>query len=140
MGSFFRDHTSRSIKELISLKGKCSVVTGGASGIGAGIVKRLAEAGSSVVVADLDLEQAEKTSKEVSEITGVKVIAIKADVSDSLSLAELAETCKGNFGSLEIWVNNAGIFPTTGPAIEAKDSFVDKMLEVNVRGTFAGDF
>ena len=70
MGSFFRDHTSRSIKELISLKGKCSVVTGGASGIGAGIVKRLAEAGSSVVVADLDLEQAEKTSKEVSEITG----------------------------------------------------------------------
>ncbi len=138
MGSFFRDHTSRSIKELISLKGKCSVVTGGASGIGAGIVKRLAEAGSSVIVADLDLEQAEKTSKEVSEITGVKVIAIKADVSDSLSLAEVAETCKGNFGSLEIWVNNAGIFPTTGPAIEAKDSFVDKMLEVNVRGTFAG--
>ena len=41
-------------------------------------------------------------------------------------------------GGLEIWVNNAAIFPATGPAIEATDEFIDRMLTVNVRGTFAG--
>ena len=62
MGSFFRDHTSRSIKSLFPLR-KMLCCHRSASGIGAGIIKRLAEAGSSVVVADLDLEQAEKTYK-----------------------------------------------------------------------------
>jgi NAD(P)-dependent dehydrogenase (short-subunit alcohol dehydrogenase family) len=138
MNNHFRDHTSRSIEELLSLKGKSSVVTGGASGIGEGIVRRLAEAGSSVIIADIDLKKATNTSNEIAETTGAKVIAHEVDVTDSSSLAEAAEACLENFGSLEIWVNNAGIFPTTGPAVEAEDSFVDEMLEVNVRGTFAG--
>ena len=138
MDNHFIDHSSRPIEELLSLKGKSSVVTGGASGIGEGIVKRLAEAGSSIIVADIDLKKAENTSKKIADSTGAKVIAVEVDVSNSKSLAETAEACLENFGSLEIWVNNAGIFPTTGPAIEAKDSFVDEMFEVNVRGTFAG--
>ena len=138
MDNYFIDHSFRPIEELLSLKGKSSVVTGGASGIGEGIVKRLAEAGSSVIVADIDLKKAENTSKKIADSTGSKVIAAEIDVSDSKSLAETAEACLENFGSLEVWVNNAGIFPTTGPAVEAEDSFVDEMLEVNVRGTFAG--
>ena len=138
MDKYFRDHSFRPVEELLSLKSKSSVVTGGASGIGEGIVKRLAEAGSSVIVADIDLKKAENTSKKIADSTGSKVIAAEVDVSDSKSLAETAETCLENFGSLEIWVNNAGIFPTTGPAVEAEDSFVDEMLKVNVRGTFAG--
>ena len=138
MDNHFIDHSSRSIEELLSLKGKSSVVTGGASGIGEGIVKRLAEAGSSIIVADIDLKKAENTSKKIADSTEAKVIAVEVDVSNSKSLAETAEACLENFGSLEIWVNNAGIFPTTGPAIEAEDSFVDEMFEVNVRGTFAG--
>ncbi len=138
MDNYFIDHSSQPIEELLSLKGKSSVVTGGASGIGEGIVKRLAEAGSSIIVADIDLKKAENTSKRIADSTGSKVIAAEVDVSDSKSLAETAEACLENFGSLEIWVNNAGIFPTTGPAVEAEDSFVDEMLEVNVRGTFAG--
>ncbi len=64
MDNHFTDHSSRPIEELFSLKGKSSVVTGGASGIGEGIVKRLAEVGSSVIVADIDLEKAESTSKK----------------------------------------------------------------------------
>ncbi len=138
MDNYFTDHSFRPIEELLSLKGKSSVVTGGAGGIGEGIVKRLAEAGSSVIVADIDLKKAENTSKKIADSTGSKVIAAEVDVSDSKSLAKTAEACLENFGSLEIWVNNAGIFPTTGPAVEAEDSFVDEMLEVNVRGTFAG--
>ena len=138
MDNYFIDHSSQPIEELLSLKGKSSVVTGGASGIGEGIVKRLAEAGSSIIVADIDLKKAENTSKKIADDTAAKLIAIEVDDSNSKCLAETAEACLENFGSLEIWVNNAGIFPTTGPAIEAEDSFVDEMLEVNVRGTFAG--
>ncbi len=41
------------------------------------------------------------------------------------------------FGSLDAWVNNVGIFPTTGPAIDATDDSIDTILRVNVRGTFA---
>ena len=138
MENYFNDHTSRSIEELLSLKGKGSVVTGGADGIGAGIVRRLAEAGSSVVVADIDIKKAEKISSEVAASTGSKVIACEVDVTDSGSLSRAAEICFENFGSLEIWVNNAGIFPATGKLSEVDDSFIDEMLEVNVRGTFAG--
>jgi len=138
MENYFNDHTSRSIEELLSLKGKGSVVTGGADGIGAGIVRRLAEAGSSVVVADIDIKKAEKISTEVAASTGSKVIACEVDVTDSESLSRAAEICFENFGSLEIWVNNAGIFPATGKLSEVDDSFIDEMLEVNVRGTFAG--
>ena len=138
MNKTFKDHTSRSISELMSLRGKRSVVTGGASGIGEGISRRLAEAGSSVVIADIDFEKAKETSKKISDITGSQVMAHEIDISDSNSLAKVANSCVKNLGGLEIWVNNAGIFPTTGPAIEAKDAFVDKILEVNVRGTFAG--
>ena len=82
MDNHFIDHSSRPIEELLSLKGKSSVVTGGASGIGEGIVKRLAEAGSSIIVADIDLKKAENTSKKVADSTGVKVIAVEVDVSN----------------------------------------------------------
>ena len=75
MINYFEDHTSRSIEQLISLNDKGSVVTGGADGIGAGIVRRLAEAGSSVVVADIDIKKAEKTSSAIAASTGSKVIA-----------------------------------------------------------------
>lgn len=138
MKNYFEDHTSRSIEQLISLSGKGSVVTGGAEGIGSGIVRRLAEAGSSVVIADIDIEKAEKTSGVIAASTGSKVIACEVDVTNSKSLSKAAEICLENFGSLKIWVNNAGIFPTTGRLSEVKDSFIDEVLEVNVRGTFAG--
>ena len=138
MKNYFEDHTSRSIGQLISLKDKGSVVTGGADGIGAGIVRRLAEAGSSVVVADIDIKKAEKTSSTIAASTGSKVIACEVDVTNSESLSKAAEICLENFGGLKIWVNNAGVFPTTGTLSEVEDSFIDEMLEVNARGTFAG--
>ena len=97
MKNYFEDHTSRSIEELISLKGKGSVITGGADGIGAGIVKRFAEAGSSVVVADIDIKKAEETASVIAASTGSKVIACEVDVTDSESLSRAAEICLENF-------------------------------------------
>ena len=128
------DHTERTLIDLLSMAGRSAVVTGGGRGIGAATVRRLAEAGASVVAADLDVAAAEKVAADAPG----NVIAAAVDVADSASLAQLAELAVSEFGRLDVWVNNAGIYPTTGPAIEATDEFIDRMLEVNVRGTFAG--
>ncbi len=132
------DQSARSLADLLSLSGRAAVVTGGASGIGRAIVGRLAEAGADVVVADLDIERAEATASEIAARSGRRVLASATDVSDTASLAAVADRCVAELGGLHIWINNAGIYPTTGPAIEATDEFIDRMLTVNVRGTFAG--
>lgn len=119
------DHTTASLADLFSLAGRTAVVTGGGRGIGAAAVRRLAEAGATVLAADLDAD-------------AVDAIAASVDVTDSASLAALADRAVADHGRLDIWVNNAGIYPTTGPAIDAADDFIDRMLQVNVRGTFLG--
>lgn len=128
------DHTDRTLIELFSLAGRSAVVTGGGRGIGAATVRRLAEAGASVVAADLDVAAVEKVAADAPG----NVTATAVDVADSESLVALADRAVSEFGGLDVWVNNAGIYPTTGPAVEATDEFIDRMLEVNVRGTFAG--
>ena len=70
--------------------------------------------------------------------TGGDVVGCQLDVADTASLAAAADRAVAELGGLEIWVNNAAIFPTTGPAIDADDAFLDRMLQVNVRGTYAG--
>ena len=132
------DHTGTPLVDLLSLAGKRAVVTGGAKGIGAATVRRLAEAGADVVVADLDAVAATSLAEEVATESGRRVVATAADVSDSASLGAAADLAVAELGGLEIWVNNAGIYPTTGPAIDVTDDFIDRMLEINVRGTFAG--
>ena len=131
------DVSDRPVSELLSLVGRRAVVTGGARGIGAQIVRRLAEAGAGVIAGDVDAAAAEALAAELRS-SGGRVIGCALDVADSASLTAAAERAVGELGGLEIWVNNAAIFPTTGPAVDATDEFVDRMLAVNVRGTYAG--
>lgn len=112
-------------------------MTGAGRGLGAQIVRRLAEAGASVLAGDLDAAAAGELARELSG-AGYRVSGCALDVGDTRSLAAAADRAVGDLGGLEIWVNNAAIFPTTGPAIDADDGFVDRMLQVNVRGTYAG--
>jgi NAD(P)-dependent dehydrogenase (short-subunit alcohol dehydrogenase family) len=132
------DHSERPLADLLRLDGRRAVVTGGARGIGAAVVGRLAEAGADVVVADLDLDRAAQLADRVADATGRRVLAERVDVTDSTTLAAAADRAVAELGGLEIWVNNAGIYPTTGPAVDATDDFIDRMLQINVRGTFAG--
>jgi len=66
------------------------------------------------------------------------VLSCGLDIADTASLAAAADLAVAELGGLEIWVNNAGIFPTSGPALDVDDAFLDRMLQLNVRGTFAG--
>jgi NAD(P)-dependent dehydrogenase (short-subunit alcohol dehydrogenase family) len=131
------DVSDRTLAELISLRGRRAVVTGAGRGLGAQIVRRLIEAGAEVVAGDLDGDAARAVARAITEAGG-RAIGCALDVSDTASLAAAADLAVAELGGLEIWVNNAGIFPTTGPAVDVDDAFVDQMLHVNVRGTYAG--
>ena len=132
------DHSGRPLADLYSLAGKRAVVTGGAKGIGAAAATRLAESGAEVVIADLDESGAATLATELSARFGRRTAAVAVDIADTTSIERAADFCVKTLGGLDIWVNNAGIYPTTGPAIDATDGFIDHLLTVNVRGTYAG--
>jgi 3-oxoacyl-[acyl-carrier protein] reductase len=92
------------------LSGKVAIVTGASKGIGAGIAKGLAAAGAAVVVNYASSK--EGADRVVGEITkaGGKAIAVQGDVSKAADVQRLFEATKKAFGSLDVLVNNAGVF------------------------------
>ncbi len=132
------DHSGRPLAELFSLEGRVAVVTGAARGLGAQIVRRLAEAGADVVGGDIDVVGMEATAAEIGASSGRRVIAVNLDVADSAAVVAAADRAVHELGRLDIWVNNAGISYATGPAVDVTDEFIDRMMAVNLRGTFVG--
>jgi 2-deoxy-D-gluconate 3-dehydrogenase len=120
--------------ELLDLRGRTAIVTGGAMGIGRGIVERLAEAGASVVIADLDLEAADSTAKELLG-RGRSVMAMYADVGEQEDVQRLVADTVGWRGRIDVLVNNAGIFPSV-PVLDMDVATFDNVLRVNLRGVF----
>jgi len=120
---------AESITDLIDLSGRRALVTGGGKGIGAAIASRLVEAGAQVSIADLD--------PDAAEFAGwLGATFVQCDITDADQLRNAVEVAAGD-GVLHILVNNAGIFPTTGPLAGATDDFVHRMLDVNVRAQFS---
>ena len=131
------DLTDRSLEELSRLDGRVAVVTGGALGIGRAISRRYAQAGANVVVADIDEEAARTAAQELRAETGAAVHSAFVDVSDTPSVDALAAATVERHGRIDVWVNNAGVYPNTA-VLELSDEAWDHVLDVNVRGTFAG--
>lgn len=91
------------------LENKIAVVTGSAQGFGAGIADYLASEGAAVVIADMNIEGAEKTAALLHEKYSVPAIAVSANVSDEHSVRVMIEKTVLAFGGLDVFVNNAGI-------------------------------
>jgi 2-deoxy-D-gluconate 3-dehydrogenase len=124
----------RPIAELVRLEGKSAIVTGGAQGIGFGISCRLAEAGASVLVADLDQDAAGSAAAELSG-RGWRAEPFAVDVSDEDRVIAMTTACRAAFDSLDILVNNAGIFPNV-PISQMSAADFDRVIAVNLRGLF----
>lgn len=132
------DHSHRPLAELIRLDGRAAVVTGAARGLGAQIVRRLAEAGAVVVAGDIDVAGVTALAAEVSAASGRRVVAVHLDVADPASVVAAADHAVEQLGGIDIWVNNAGISPPTGPATDVEVDFIDRMLAINTRGCYLG--
>jgi len=131
------DLSSRSLAELISLDGRVAVVTGAAKGIGAAVAARLAEAGAHVVLGDVDETGVTTVADELCARYGRKALGVPLDVRDSSSITAIADRAVTDFSRLDIWVNNAGIYPA-GSTLEMSDDVWDRVLDINLRGSFIG--
>lgn len=124
------------IRELFDLHGKVAIVTGGAVGIGLGIVRRLVEAGASVMISDVNLQAAQDAAAKLdSETSGGRVAAVKADVSNASDAKRAIEETARKFGRVDILVNNAGIYPMS-MALQTPESLWSKTIDINLKGTF----
>ena len=125
---------TQTLQQIINLKNKTAIVTGGAMGIGFGIAYRLAEAGANVVIADINEVAANEASKNLQG-KGWKAAAVKTDVSNEEIVAETTAFAVKKYGSVDVLVNNAGIYPTI-PIMELKPSDFDKIISINLRSIF----
>jgi len=125
---------SPSLQTLINLKGKTAIVTGGAVGIGFGIVYRLAEAGANVVIADVNEETGNEAVKKL-ESRGFRPIFVKTDVSLEQDVLAVTKLALETFGSIDILVNNAGIYPVI-PVMQMKPLDFERILAINLKGAF----
>lgn len=122
------------ISQLLDLSSKTAIVTGGAMGIGLGIVERLAEAGANVVMADINEDMGNKSVQELTT-RGWKVSFIKTDVSDQTAVQAAVDFAVATYGGLDILVNNAGIYPNV-PVMQMELSRFEKVLDVNLKSVF----
>ena len=117
------------------LSGKVAVVTGGASGIGRGIVEKLASEGAAVMIADVDAERGEALAAGF----GADACFQQADVAQPDQVDALVSLAVGRFGGLDIMVNNAGISGTMHRSF-LDDDLADfqRIMAVNVLGVMVG--
>ncbi len=112
------------------LEGKTAIVTGGGSGFGAGIVRRFAQDGARVAVADIDLDAARSVSAETESE------AFHVDVSSDDSVAAFSRAFAARFGPPDILVNNAGITHLPAPMDSIAEQEFDRVFAVNCKSVF----
>ncbi len=117
------------------LKGKVAIVTGAGKGIGGGIARVFASEGAKVLVADVDEQWGMKTVNRIIE-TGGEASYIKVDVSKKDDVERMARAAVERYGRIDILCNNAGIFTNMARIEEMTEADWDKILTVNLKGTF----
>ncbi len=118
------------------LAGKVAIVTGGAMGIGRGIVLCMAKEGADVAIADLQVEVAGKVADEVKAL-GRKALVVKTDVTKEADFQALFDRVKKELGKIDILVNNAGVASRPGnPFTNNVEADWDLVWAVNVKSIF----
>lgn len=120
--------------QAFDLTGKVAVVTGAASGIGTGIAEVLAEAGATIVIADQDIEGAQREVVKLTE-AGHSADAVQVCLTDEASIVTACTEIKEKCGAPWILVNNAGV-QDREPLLEATVVEWDRTLNINARGPF----
>jgi NAD(P)-dependent dehydrogenase (short-subunit alcohol dehydrogenase family) len=119
---------------LLSLEGRCAVVTGGSRGIGEAIALRLAEAGASVVATARGREGLEKVEAKVIAMGG-RAAGVQANAGSVEDARRVIDLAMSRFGSVDILVNNAAVFPAL-LSIEMTEALWDEIVDADLKGPF----
>ncbi len=114
------------------LKNKTAIVTGAASGFGAGIARKFIAEGASVVVADINIDAAQAMADEL----GTAAIACGVDVSKAADVQNLSKQAMDAFGRIDILVNNAGVTHTPQPMEDVSEELFDRVFAVNAKSVY----
>jgi NAD(P)-dependent dehydrogenase (short-subunit alcohol dehydrogenase family) len=119
---------------LFDLRDRIAVVTGGGSGLGAGMAIGLAQVGVKVVIADVNAKGADATQAVIESQKGISV-ATTLDVTDRGAVNALADRVERDYGRVDILINSAGV-AFRSPAEEFPEEKLDFILGVNLKGTY----
>jgi 3-oxoacyl-[acyl-carrier protein] reductase len=119
----------------MSLQGKVALVTGASRGIGRAIAERLGRDGAAVVVNYAGRAEQAREVVAAIEKAGGRALAVQADVSKAADVGRLFDATFGQFGRLDVLVNNAGVI-LYKPLADTTEEEFDRLLAVNVKGTF----
>ena len=121
---------------MTALDGKVALVTGGSRGLGREMVLAFAEAGADVVISSRKLAGCEDLAEEVRHKTGRRALAHACHVGQWDALEELVDAAYGEFGKVDVLVNNAGMAPLYESLDTVSEELFDKVLAVNLKGPF----
>ncbi len=114
------------------LKNKVAVITGAASGFGAGMARRFAEEGAKIVVADINARGAEQVASEI----GKAAVWTRMDVSLRSDFEEMTTTAMNAFGRIDIMVNNAGFTHRNGDMLKVDEATFDLITAINMKAIY----
>ena len=114
------------------LQGKIAIVTGGASGFGAGIARKFVAEGARVMIADLNIDMANELAAEL----GDTVQTIQTNVAHDADVAAMVQSTIDAFGQIDILINNAGVTHLPAPMEEVTEDDFDKVFAVNCKSVY----
>jgi NAD(P)-dependent dehydrogenase (short-subunit alcohol dehydrogenase family) len=117
-----------------ALAGKVAIVTGGASGLGRGMVELFVEEGASVAIADVDRDAGEALAAQL----GAAAVFVSTDVSEADQIQGAVDLAVGEFGGLHIMCNNAGVGGSFKPFLDDDFADFDRVMKVNIYGVLVG--
>lgn len=116
------------------LKGKVSIITGAASGIGRATAEKFVSEGAIVAVCDLDMAAVDATVKQLQEMGG-EAVGYRVDVTNKGQIADMVADLKSRYGRIDVLVNNAGIVMDAQLSKMTDEQF-DKVIDINLKGVY----
>ncbi|WP_199873956.1 SDR family oxidoreductase [Streptomyces sp. Root369] len=133
----FSRRTRDRLRHTRPLAGRVIAVTGAGRGIGRAVAARLAAAGATVAIGDLDAELAVETAGAISARPGGRLLGLSLDVTDTHSFDDFLHTVETRLGPIDVLINNAGIM-WVGPFAEEPEEAALRQFDVNVHGVLRG--